>query len=86
MPYNRGHKTEADVLGLDLIAKAGFDPRESISLWRNMAAASGSGPPESLSTHPSPTTRIDELGGQMPKAMPLYNLARQQGKKPDCRR
>jgi len=84
MPYGRGHETEADVLGLDLLAKAGFDPRASTQLWRNMAAANPSAPPELLSTHPAPTTRISNLEKQMPKALGLYQQARNTGRTPGC--
>ncbi|SDH00100.1 Peptidase family M48 [Vibrio xiamenensis] len=62
LPYGRSQESEADVLGLELMAKAGFDPRQSIELWRNMsAAANGAEPPELLSTHPSHQTRISDL-------------------------
>ncbi|NQZ92208.1 MAG: M48 family metallopeptidase [Moritella sp.] len=62
LPYGRTQESEADVVGLELMAKAGFDPEESVALWRNMAAASdGKQPPEFLSTHPSHDTRIKAL-------------------------
>ncbi len=62
LPYGRTQESEADVLGLDLMAKAGFEPRQSIELWKNMsAAAKGQQPPELLSTHPSHQTRIQDL-------------------------
>ncbi|SGY89136.1 M48 family metallopeptidase [Moritella viscosa] len=62
LPYGRTQESEADVVGLELMAKAGFDPEESVTLWRNMAAASGGKqPPELLSTHPSHDTRIKAL-------------------------
>ena len=60
MPYGRSHETEADIVGLDLLANAGFDPRASTQLWRNMAAANPSAPPELLSTcllYTSPSPR-----------------------------
>ncbi len=85
MPYGRSHETEADVLGLDLLAKAGFDPRASTQLWRNMAAANPSAPPELLSTHPAPTTRISNLQRRMPKALGIYQQARNSGRVPACR-
>ncbi len=84
MPYGRGQESEADVLGLDLLAQAGFDPRASTQLWRNMAAANGASAPELLSTHPAPATRIRDLEAQMPKAMNLYRNARANGKSPAC--
>jgi predicted Zn-dependent protease len=84
MPYGRGQESEADVLGLDLLAQAGFDPRASTQLWRNMAAANGSSAPELLSTHPAPTTRIRQLDAQMPKALTIYREAVASGKSPGC--
>ena len=85
MPYGRSHETEADIVGLDLLANAGFDPRASTQLWRNMAAANPSAPPELLSTHPAPTTRISNLEKRMPKALGLYQQARNNGRNPGCR-
>ncbi len=84
MPYGRGQESEADVLGLDLSAGAGFDPRASKQLWLNMAAANGS-VPELISTHPAPATRIRNLEAQMGKALGTYNRARASGKSPNCR-
>lgn len=72
LPYSRTHETEADTIGLELMARAGFDPREAPKLWENMARAAGSTPPELLSTHPSPRTRIQALSQQLPNVMPLY--------------
>lgn len=85
MPYGRGQESEADVLGLQYSAKAGFDPRASTQLWRNMAAANPGAPPELLSTHPAPTTRIRDLEAQMGRAMGVYRDARAAGKVPNCR-
>lgn len=86
LPYSRVQETEADKLGLDYMAKAGFDPRQSVDLWRNMAEASGQQPPEFLSTHPSHGTRIDNLQGRMDHALELYRKAQRRGKDPQCRR
>ena len=86
MPYSRIQESEADILGIDLMAKAGFDPRESTGLWVNMGRAGGGQPPEFLSTHPSHSTRISELNAHMPVALQLQSRARQQGKRPDCRK
>lgn len=85
MPYGRAQESEADVIGLELSAKAGFDPRASTQLWRNMAAASGGAPPELLSTHPAPGTRIQQLNAQMAKAFNTYRNARASGRTPNCR-
>jgi predicted Zn-dependent protease len=84
LPFSRTQESEADLLGLDLMAKAGFDPRQSVELWRNMAAAGGAQPPEFLSTHPSHDTRIQDLQERIPDAMSLYQRARGAGKAPHC--
>lgn len=84
MPYGRAHESEADVIGLDLMARAGFDPRGSVELWRNMSEEGGSQPPEFLSTHPSHERRINDLNNKMAGALQTYEQARQQGKKPNC--
>ena len=86
MPYSRIQESEADILGLDLMAKAGFDPRESTRLWVNMGRAEGGQPPEFLSTHPSHSTRISDLNAHMQVALQLQSRARQQGKRPACRK
>lgn len=85
LPYSRAHESEADVIGLDLMAKAGFDPRQSVQLWKNMQKSDGEGPPEFLSTHPASGTRIDNLLAKMPGALKLYNEARAKGHKPACK-
>ncbi|MGI9335618.1 MAG: M48 family metallopeptidase [Gammaproteobacteria bacterium] len=84
MPFGRADESEADLLGLEYMAKAGFDPRESVSLWRDMEAAGGGQPPEFMSTHPSHGTRIDDLDANMGPAIRLYEQARAAGKKPRC--
>lgn len=84
LPFSRTQETEADLLGLDLMAQAGFDPRESVNLWKNMSAAGNGAPPEFLSTHPAHGTRIDDLNKRMDRAMGLYEEARQQGRAPNC--
>lgn len=86
LPYSRAHESEADVLGLDLMARAGFDPREAPKLWENMAAASQGAPPEFLSTHPSHGTRIADLQKRLATAMPLYEQARAAGRRPACKK
>ncbi|GAA4868622.1 M48 family metallopeptidase [Luteimonas vadosa] len=69
LPYARKHETEADEVGLMLMAAACFDPRESVPLWERMSQASGGqAPPEFASTHPNPGTRIAHLQELMPKA------------------
>ena len=61
LPFSRTHESESDLIGLRLMQEAGFDPNQSVALWRNMAKASGNSTPEFLSTHPSPSTRIEDL-------------------------
>jgi predicted Zn-dependent protease len=85
LPFSRSHESEADLFGLDLMAKAGFDPRQSVNLWQNMAAASGEQrSPQFMSTHPDPDKRIEKLSNYMQHALTLSNQANQQGKKPNC--
>jgi len=84
LPYGRSQESEADLLGLDLMASAGFDPRQSVPLWQNMAASGGEQPPEFMSTHPSHETRIENLTGRMPDALKLYNQAQASGETPAC--
>ncbi|MCF8039873.1 MAG: M48 family metallopeptidase [Desulfohalobiaceae bacterium] len=86
LPFSRSQESEADILGLDYMARAGFDPRESIDLWQNMARSGGGKPPEFLSTHPSEHSRIQTLQNRMPEAMELYRQSRQQNRIPQCRR
>ena len=85
LPFSRTQEAEADLVGLDLMAKAGFDPRESVKLWQNMEAQGGEKPPEFLSTHPSSDRRISELQNRMSRAMQLSSQARSAGHVPDCR-
>jgi predicted Zn-dependent protease len=86
LKFSRTHESEADLLGLDVMAKAGFDPRESVALWQNMEAASkGDRPPEFLSTHPSPETRIKDLQERIPQTLKLAEQAHAQGRHPHCR-
>jgi predicted Zn-dependent protease len=84
LPFSRTHESEADLIGLDLMAESGFNPTESVKLWENMSKAGG-GAPEFLSTHPSSTTRIKDLNARMPRALQAYNTAQAQNKKPDCK-
>lgn len=75
--HSRLHETEADRIGVELSARAGYDPRAAITLWQKMAKVSGSGgSPEFLSTHPSAETRIQDLQDYSNRVMPLYTPGR----------
>jgi predicted Zn-dependent protease len=77
LPNSRENEQEADVIGVELMARAGYDPRAALSLWQKMGQATGGGgPPEFLSTHPSGATRLRDLQGYVDKVMPLYQAAR----------
>jgi predicted Zn-dependent protease len=84
LPYSRGRETEADTVGLDYMARAGFDPRESVPLWQRMGEGAGSAPAEFMSTHPAPDTRIENLISLWKETLPLYNQAIAEGRQPDC--
>ena len=72
LPYSRIQESEADHIGLILMAKAGYDPRGAIALWQRMNATGGSRPPEFLSTHPAPESRIRNIESLIPEAMQVY--------------
>ncbi len=85
LPFSRTHESEADIYGLNLMAKAGFDPRQSVNLWQNMSKASGGKrQPQFMSTHPNPEKRIEKLSNYMPQALALQQQARAGGKNPRC--
>ena len=84
LPFNRTQESEADLIGVTLMAEAGFNPEESINLWVNMSADGGPRPPELLSTHPSPSSRITELQHLMTFANTLRGSANSRGMNPDC--
>jgi len=73
MPFSRKHESEADEIGLIYMARAGYNPRESISFWKRMEHTGGSQPPEFLSSHPSHGTRMQQLEAEMPKTMEEYD-------------
>jgi len=84
-PYSREHESEADIIGMDLMAKAGFDPSQSITLWQKMDQASqGQQPIEFMSTHPAHATRIQQLQQHLPQATALFQQAQATGKQPRC--
>ena len=80
LPYARKHESDADLVGIELAARAGYDPRAAVEVWRKMerlSQASGRGqPPQFVSTHPSHATRIREIEANLPKVLPLYDAAR----------
>src|SRR5678816_3935704 len=84
LPGSRAQETEADVVGEQLMAKAGFDPREAVNLWQNMIEAGGSRPPQWLSTHPDPQSRSGELRNRASALVPTYEQARSGGRRPNC--
>ena len=87
LPHTRGQETEADIVGLEYMAKAGFDPRQAVDLWQNMAEAAGDKrPPEMLSTHPTSESRIENLVNEWQKTLPIYNQALADGKEPGCKK
>jgi predicted Zn-dependent protease len=78
LPNSRTAETEADRIGIELAAKAGYHPDAAASLWKKMGEVGGSGPPQFLSTHPAPGNRQETLGKLAPKMMPYYEAAKQQ--------
>jgi predicted Zn-dependent protease len=72
LPYSRIQESEADHIGLILMAKAGYDPREAVPFWKRMNEKGGSRPAEFLSTHPAPETRIKDIEAEIPEAMKYY--------------
>ncbi|MFN7684580.1 MAG: M48 family metallopeptidase [Oligoflexia bacterium] len=85
LPHSRTQESEADRIGLEMMARAGFDPAQSVELWKNMSKGAGSGqPPEFLSTHPSHSSRIEDLRVRQEKVRPLYLQALEAGKQPRC--
>ncbi len=84
LPGSRTQEAEADIVGQRLMAQAGFDPRQAVDLWQNMIAAGGSRPPEWLSTHPDPQSRIGELRSRAAALVPAYEQAAAAGRRPRC--
>jgi len=77
LPYSRLHESEADMLGLQLAARAGYDPRAAIGVWERMAGLGGGDrPAEFFSTHPDPLNRIKEMQAQMPQVLPTYERSK----------
>jgi predicted Zn-dependent protease len=76
LEFSREDESEADLVGMELAARAGYDPRAGVTLWQKMGAASKGAPPQWLSTHPSGKSRIADIQANLPKVMPLYERAR----------
>ncbi|WP_367848366.1 M48 family metallopeptidase [Rhodoferax sp. WC2427] len=76
LQFSRSDESEADLVGLELAARAGFDPRAGITLWQKMAAQNKGAPPQWLSTHPAGSTRIAEMQKNLPRVLPLYEQAK----------
>ncbi len=76
MKFSRGDETESDLVGIDLAARAGYDPRAGVALWQKMGAVNAQQPMEFLSTHPSGNSRIQDMQKQMPLVLPVYARVR----------
>ena len=75
LQFSRDNESEADLVGMELAARAGYDPRAGVSLWQKMTAANKGAPPQWLSTHPSGNNRIKEIQANLPKVVPLFDRA-----------
>ena len=75
LKFSREDETEADLVGMELAARAGYNPKAGVTLWQKMSAANKNAPPQWMSTHPSGETRIKEIEANLPKVLPLYERA-----------
>lgn len=75
LKFSRGDESEADLVGMELAARAGYDPRAAVTLWKKMGQQGKNAPPEWFSTHPAGASRIAELERNLPRVMPLYERA-----------
>jgi predicted Zn-dependent protease len=78
LKFSRSDESEADLVAMEIAARAGYDPRAAITLWKKMGRAGKASPPQWISTHPSSSTRIARLQKNLPRVMPLYQRARSQ--------
>ena len=77
LPFGRDQESEADTIGLELMARAGYDPNAAVTLWKKMSSAADSGgTPQFLSTHPAPKERIKDIEKNLPRVLPLYAQAK----------
>ena len=76
LKFSRDDETEADLVGMELAARAGYNPESGVTLWQKMSEANKGAPPQWLSTHPSGSSRIQEIQANLPKVMPLYERAK----------
>ncbi|WP_410209672.1 M48 family metallopeptidase [Aquirhabdus sp.] len=81
LPHSRAQEAEADTLGLELMARAGYNPQSALSLWQKMGAASTSAPPKFLSTHPPTAERYAHIQALLPRVMPLYQATLNPGRR-----
>jgi predicted Zn-dependent protease len=75
LKFSREDESEADIVGMELAARAGYDPQAGVTLWQKMLAANKGAPPQFLSTHPSGATRIQDIQAKLPKVAPLFAAA-----------
>ena len=81
LPFSRQKEHEADEMGIELMARAAYDPRSAVTVWRKMLSTGGSRPPQMLSTHPDPVNRIKDIESHLPRVVPLYEAAKRSGRR-----
>ncbi len=83
LQFSRSDESEADLVGIELAARAGYDPNAGVTLWQKMGAAAKNAPPQFISTHPSGPTRISDIQRSLPQVQPLYARADKPGRRFD---